>query len=128
MRVNVCIMLCIFLLAFIQLHEWKRSFSNKWNSDIQTHYDQMKSSFFLNQIIFVGTGYAILISIIGLRNLMKIWQKLRWMDILVPLAITTCLSAIVVVFICPSKSAEILVQNIFKVSVFHLSYSIIFCS
>jgi hypothetical protein len=118
-------MLCLWPLSVIQLSGWKKSFGDNSNPAIKTQYDQMQSSFHLHFDIILVSLYSLQISIIGFRGLITIWRKLRWINILIPLSIIACFSAVCVAFIFPSKPAEEFAQEILKVRIFHLCYNIL---
>ena len=122
--INSFVMLCLYLFALIQLFGWKKSFENDWNLNIQMQYEQMESSFSLRLHIFASTSFAAWIRDVGLHNLFKIWRRIRWMHILVLFGIIGCFSGLFVLFVCPLKSAEIIVQSIFKVSVLFLNSNV----
>ncbi len=122
--INVLVMLYFFSLSIIQLHGWKKTFANNWNSDIQEQYNQMHSSLSPYAEIFLLSSYTVLISIIGIRNLIKTWRKILWIRILVPSGILTFFFFLFVVFVSPSKPAEVYAQTILKVCLFYLNYTI----
>jgi hypothetical protein len=115
--INLFATLCMFLLVDIQFLGWKKSFKNNWNSDIQMQYNQMRSSSILYSSIFLLITIIEIISFAGLENMIKIWRKFHWMQILSRLVIIICFSFMIIVFVCPSKPAESFAQHIVEVSV-----------
>jgi hypothetical protein len=124
--INMFILLCMLILVDIQLHGWKRSFKNDWNSDIQMQYNQMRSSAILDSSIFLLMFFTEFIYFAGFDNLIKAWKKMSWMSFLSLLFISTCFSFILTFYVSPSKAAESFAQNIVEVSVLHLSSIISF--
>ncbi len=118
--INMFILLCMLILVDIQLHGWKRSFKNDWNSDIQMQYNQMRSSAILDSSIFLLMFFIEFIYFAGFDNLIKAWRKISWTLFLSLLFISTCFSFILS-YVSPSKAAESFAQNIVEVSVLHLS-------
>jgi hypothetical protein len=118
---NAIAMLFIYSLTLVQMYGWKKSFKNNWNLDIQLQYNQMQSSVFRYSNILLVTFCAVLISFVGFSGFIKILRRIRWMSILVKLGIIACFSFIVVIFVFPSKSAQIVVQSILEVSIFYLN-------
>jgi hypothetical protein len=111
----------VFLFADNQLHQWKKSFKNEWNSDIEMQYHRMQKDADAYFLIFVIITCFIPIYFSRIRGWIKILQKIGWIKriiILVNLILILHISLILMIFVSIFTS---------DVSIFHLNFND-FCS
>jgi hypothetical protein len=124
--INSLGMFCVFLFTSDQLHQWKRSFKNEWNSDIEMQYHQMQKYASAYFWIFVINTCSIPISVSRIRGWIKILQKIgciNWMTILVNVVLIIHASLVFVIFVSIFTQTDIFLKHLPDVSIFHLNFN-----
>ncbi len=124
--INSIGMFCVFLLTSNELHQWKRSLKNEWNSEIEMQYHQMEKYASAYFWIFVITTCSILIPVSRIRGWIKILQKIGWKNwimILLCLVLIIEVSLIFILFVSIFTQTDIFLKHSPNVSIFHLNFN-----
>jgi hypothetical protein len=119
-------MFCVYLFTSNELHQWKGTFKNEWNSGIEMQYQQMQTYASAYFGIFVITTSFIPISVSRIRGWTKIFQKIGWMNwILILLYWITIMLYLLVFMACVPifTQTDIFLKHFPDVSIFHLNFN-----
>ncbi len=122
--INSLGMFCAFVFTSNQLHQWKRSFKNEWNSDIEIQYHQMQkyaSAYFWTFVIITCSIPIYLSRICGW---IKIWQKIGPVTrIIIIFRLVFIIYVLLVsgIFVSIFTQTDIFLKHFPDVSIFHLN-------
>ncbi len=122
--INSIGMLHVFLFAYKQLHRWKILFENKWDSDTEMQYRQMKKNASAYFWIFVITTSFIPIYFSRIRGWMKILQKIGFVNRMIILLYLSCIiyaSLIFSIILSLFTQTNTFLKYFPDVSIFHLN-------
>ncbi len=122
--INSLGMFNVYLFTSDQLHQWKRLFENKWDSDIEMQYRQMKENASAYFWVFVITTSFIPIYFSRIRGCMKILQKIDLVNLKIILLYLFCIiyASLIFLFIFSLFTQTNTFLKYFPdVSIFHLN-------
>ena len=112
---NYLIVFCLYLASDVQISAWRSAFANSSNVDVLSHSTRMRSSTWICLIVNSLAVFCHALCVFGLDGMIRLWRRVTFLRHVEVFYISVSFSIIFVCFICPSKEAQTMVNNVFQV-------------